>query len=174
MSRERMPLHAKILFGLVLPAAALVVAVALVLATGRGKRQAPAILFFASLVALPGLLLFNCWTMFVAWSSRVRLVLSAAALPAFFVLGALSFVPWHRPLAGGRHARTCAVHACPDAPHRVAGGRVARRSPGAATHREADGGKQGRRLTPHHHTFELHVPSSETPASCGCAPARDR
>jgi len=89
---ETMPLRTKFWLGLVLPAATLVVAIALVLASGRGRREAPAIVFFASLVAVPALVLVNCWTLFVAWSSRVRLVLSSAALPALFVLGAVAFV----------------------------------------------------------------------------------
>lgn len=91
-AHQPMPLRFKFWLGLILPGAVLVAVVAFLLVTGSGKREAPAIVFFASLVAVPALVLANCWTLFVDWSSRVSLVLSAAVIPALFVLGALLFI----------------------------------------------------------------------------------
>jgi hypothetical protein len=86
------PIRTRFWLGSILPALILVGLVALLLATGRGRREAPMIVFFASLVAIPGLVLANCWTLFVRWSSPVHLALSAAALPSLFLLGAVLFV----------------------------------------------------------------------------------
>lgn len=88
---QALPVRTRFWLGSVLPVLILVGLVALLIATGIGRREAPMIVFFASLVAVPGLVLANCWTLFIAWTSRVRLLLSAAALPALFFLGALLF-----------------------------------------------------------------------------------
>lgn len=86
------PIRTRFWLGTILPALVLVVLTSLLLATGGGRGEAPMIVFFASFMAIPGLVLANCWTLFIAWQSRVRLAMSAAALPALFWLGALLFV----------------------------------------------------------------------------------
>ena len=84
-----MRLRNRFLLGSVLPTVLLVVGLSLLLATGIGKREAPAIVFFASLFAVPAVLLLNCWVLFIAWSSSTRIALAAAVLPGLFALGAL-------------------------------------------------------------------------------------
>ena len=82
----------KFWLGAVTPAIGLALVVAAALATGQGKAEAPLLLFFASVVAVPGVLLLNCWVLFVAWSSRIRMLVAACAMPALVGLGALLVV----------------------------------------------------------------------------------
>ena len=82
----------KFWLGVVIPAIGLALVVTAALATGQGKAEAPMLLFFASLVAVPGVLLLNCWVLFVAWSSRIRMLVAACAIPAVVGLGALLVV----------------------------------------------------------------------------------
>jgi hypothetical protein len=50
------------------------------------------IVFFASLTAVPALVLLNCWVLFVDWPRRFLLVASASVLPAVLALGCILFV----------------------------------------------------------------------------------
>ena len=82
-------LSTKFWLGAVIPAIGLALVVTVELATGQGEAEAPMLLFFASLVAVPGVLLLNCWVLFVAWSSRIRMLVAACAIPALVGLGAV-------------------------------------------------------------------------------------
>lgn len=73
--------------GPVLSALAMGAVVCMVIVTGAGTREAPMIVFFASLVAVPVVALLNCWVLFVRWQRRALLVLSASVLPAIFAIG---------------------------------------------------------------------------------------
>lgn len=83
---------ARFWLGSVVPSLGLGVVVALLLTTGAGKREAPTIVFFASLIAVPALVLLNGWVLFVEWRRRSRLIASASVLPAVVALGCLLFV----------------------------------------------------------------------------------
>ena len=85
-------LSTKFWLGAVLPAIGLALVVAAAIATGRDRAEAPMLLFFASLVAVPGVLLLNCWVLFVAWSSGIRMLVAACAIPALVGLGSLLVV----------------------------------------------------------------------------------
>jgi hypothetical protein len=50
------------------------------------------LVFFTSLVAVPAVLLLNCWVLFVAWSSLTRLLVAACAIPAFVSMSAVLVV----------------------------------------------------------------------------------
>jgi len=91
-SANRIAVSTRFWLGSVLPALALGLFIALVLATGQGRQEAPIILFFASLVAVPMVVLLNCWVLFVNWRLRLRLVASACVLPALIGIGSLLFV----------------------------------------------------------------------------------
>jgi hypothetical protein len=82
-------LSTKFWLGAVIPTIGLALVVAAAIATGRGKSEAPIVLFFASLFAVPAVLLLNCWVLFVAWSSRIRMLAAACAIPAVVGFGAL-------------------------------------------------------------------------------------
>jgi hypothetical protein len=82
----------KFWLGAFIPAIGLALVVAAALATGHDKAEAPMLLFFASLVAVPGVLLLNCWVLFVAWSSGIRMLAAACAIPAVVGLGSLLVV----------------------------------------------------------------------------------
>jgi hypothetical protein len=66
--------------------------IGLLLITGDGKREAPMIVFFASLVAVPAVILLNCWVLFVSWRRPSRLLASALVLPALVLLGSVLFI----------------------------------------------------------------------------------
>jgi hypothetical protein len=78
--------------GSILPAVALAGVVGLLVTTGAGKREAPMIVFFASLIAVPGIVLLNGWVLFVPWRRRASLVAAASVLPAIVALGCALFV----------------------------------------------------------------------------------
>jgi hypothetical protein len=78
--------------GVVLPTVLLTLLIVLVIATGRGKESAPMALFFASMVALPGTMLCNCWVLFISWRSKVRLFLGGLAFPALVGFGSALLV----------------------------------------------------------------------------------
>jgi hypothetical protein len=50
------------------------------------------VLFFASLFAVPLVMLLNCWVLFVNWRLRLRLVASASVLPAIVGIGSVLLV----------------------------------------------------------------------------------
>lgn len=91
---------ARFWLGAVLPAVALGLLIALVVATGQGRREAPMILFFASLVAVPAVMLVNSWVLFVDWASRSRLLAAALVIPAVVGVGGVLVVHgtgrWHQ------------------------------------------------------------------------------
>jgi hypothetical protein len=88
-SANRIPVFTRFWLGSVLPALALALLIALVVTTGRGRQEAPMVLFFASLFAVPLVVLLNCW---VNWRLRLRLVASASVLPAIVGIGSVLFV----------------------------------------------------------------------------------
>jgi uncharacterized membrane protein (Fun14 family) len=87
-----LPVATRFWLGSFLPALALGAIVGLLIATGEGRREAPMIVFFASLVAVPALALLNSWVLFVNWYQRSRLVASASVLPGVFALGCILFI----------------------------------------------------------------------------------
>jgi hypothetical protein len=84
--------NGRFLLGAVLPALALAAVVGLLIATGGGLREAPMIVFFAALFAVPAVVLLNCWVLFVSWPRRTPLVGSGLLLPAIFALGSALFI----------------------------------------------------------------------------------
>jgi hypothetical protein len=76
-------------FGALIPTVVLAAMLAGVLATGSGKREAPIVVFFASLVAVPATLLANQWTLFVQWRSCGSALLAGLVIPAVLVLAAM-------------------------------------------------------------------------------------
>ena len=55
-------------------------------------REAPMIVFFAALSAVPAVVLLNSWVLFVPWQRRASLLAAAAVLPAIFALGSALFI----------------------------------------------------------------------------------
>jgi hypothetical protein len=85
-------LSTKFWLGAVVPAIGLALVFAAAIASGRGKGEAPMLVFFVSLVAVPAVLLLNCWVLFVAWSSPMRMLTAASMIPAVVGIGAVLVV----------------------------------------------------------------------------------
>lgn len=92
LALERVPLLMRFLLGSILPAFLLGLCFLIILAGGRGKGEAPMVVFFASLVAVPAVILLNCWVLFIPWHSLLRLFAFASILPAIITLGSALFV----------------------------------------------------------------------------------
>jgi hypothetical protein len=90
--QTRLRLSTKFWLGAVIPAIGLALLMTAVIASGRGKGEAPMLVFFTSLAAVPAVLLLNCWVLFVAWSSLTRLLVAGCAIPAFVSMGAVLLV----------------------------------------------------------------------------------
>lgn len=92
-------LWTKFWLGAVMPTIALALIVAATVAGGHDRGEAPLLLFFASLGALPAVLLLNSWVLFVAWSSRVSMMIAAFTIPAIVALSGVLVVHgtghWH-------------------------------------------------------------------------------
>lgn len=78
--------------GAVIPTAGLALVFAATIASGHGRAEAPLLLFFTSLVAVPAVLLLNCWVLFVAWSSRLSMLVAAGTIPAIVGLSGVLVV----------------------------------------------------------------------------------
>jgi hypothetical protein len=76
--------------GSVVPALFLSLCIALIVVSGRD--EAPMIVMFASLFAVPAVILLNGWVLFVDWQRRSRLVASASVLPTMIIIGSVLFV----------------------------------------------------------------------------------
>ena len=86
----RLSISTRFVLGSVVPAVFLTLCIVLIVVGGKGV--APMIVMLASLFAVPGVMLLNCWVLFVDWQRRYRLVVSAAVLPAILIVGSVLFV----------------------------------------------------------------------------------
>ncbi len=59
------------------------------LATGQGREWEPLAAFMISFVAVPLVMLVNCWVLFVSWRSKTLLVLASQVVPLFLVTAIL-------------------------------------------------------------------------------------
>lgn len=91
-SADSMPVFWRFWLGSVIPSLVLAMLVGLLLATGNGKREAPLMVFFTSLFAVPAIILLDCWVLFVNWQKRSLLIAAGAAIPAIYLFGCLLFI----------------------------------------------------------------------------------
>ena len=86
----RLSISTRFVLGSLVPSVLLALCIVLIVVSGKGEP--PMIVILASLFVVPGVMLLNCWVLFVDWQHRYRLVVSAAVLPAIVILGSILFV----------------------------------------------------------------------------------